>query len=232
MLFSVKEMREIIGDRKVISIKDVKEVQRVSEGEYMVKVTDGSSAVIEGHSDSVDWLDCEDGRIVLECGRKNPIYITGLDEEIDDLRKFRDRLDVYKSLKMVRIQRWGRSPLFVVVPVDVDLEDERDYNRANRSANVLYASTDEYFTRKFLARYGDFEFKKSPEGATIITDELFETFKDHEYPFFIDEPVYKIGDRLIYESYTCLSGFAGTCRCINHPRKEWRDSSNKIIFML
>lgn len=24
-----------------------------------------------------------------------------------------------------------------------------------------------------------------------------------------------------YNSYTCLSGYSGTCNCFTHPRKEW-----------
>lgn len=236
MLWNDNELKKYIEDRKVISIKEVKDVKRASNDndKYIVKFTDGSSAVIEGHSDSVGWYSYEEGdRIVLECGRNNPTYITGLDEEFDELRKFVDKLEVYESLKMVSVQRWRRSMLFAVVPVDVNIKNEREYNIAERSGNVLLATMDDYYGRNFLARYGDFEFKMSPEGATIITPELFETFKYHEYPYFLDEPVYKIGDRLIYESYTCLSGFAGTCRCINHPRKEWRDvKTNKKVFVI
>ena len=228
MLLSINE---IIGDKRIVNIEEIQSVERISNEKYILKIDDGSSAVIEGHSDSVGWYSFEDESIVLECGRNNPVYVTG--KEFDKLRKFVDKLEVYENLKMVSVQRWKRSMLFVIVPVDVNLESERDYNRAHRSGNVLYASTDETYAAKFLNRYGDFQFKKSPEGATIITDELFETFKDHQFPFFIDKPLYKIGDRLVYESYTCYNGYDGTCRCISHPRKEWRDfKSNKIIFAI
>lgn len=230
-MFTKEELKEIIGDHRVYDIKEIQEVKRISGTEYMVKINDGSSAIIAGHSDSVNWLSCAES-IILECGR-NPIYIKGEDEEFDELRKFVDKLEVYESLKMISIQRWRRSMLFVIVPLNVNLENERDFNIAESSANVLYATKDDYYARKFLERYGNFEFKKSPEGATIVTPELFEEFKYHKFPYFIEEPIYKIGDRLIYESFTCTNGYDGTCRCINHPRKEWRDvKTNKKVFVI
>lgn len=37
-----------------------------------------------------------------------------------------------------------------------------------------------------------------------------------------DTPVFVVSDGVgYYNSYTCLSGYSGTCRCINHPLKEW-----------
>lgn len=37
-----------------------------------------------------------------------------------------------------------------------------------------------------------------------------------------DTPDFVVSDGVGYwNSYTCLSGYSGTCRCINHPRKEW-----------
>lgn len=54
--------------------------------------------------------------------------------------------------------------------------------------------------------------------AVEMTAEEFDAIKwKRDTPDFVI-----VGGVGYWNSHTCLSGYAGTCNCFSHPRKEWR----------
>lgn len=52
-----------------------------------------------------------------------------------------------------------------------------------------------------------------------MTREQFDTIKDKK-----DTPIYvAVEGHVYYNEHTCLDGYAGTCRCMSHPKKSWRE---------
>ena len=59
---------------------------------------------------------------------------------------------------------------------------------------------------------GPFEYE-----AVEMSLEQFDAIKDNrDTPDFV-----AVDGRVFYNDSTCLAGYAGTCRCMSHPKKSW-----------
>lgn len=56
--------------------------------------------------------------------------------------------------------------------------------------------------------------------AVALTSDEFRSIKDKENtPEFV---FIKDNDTLVYNEFTCIGGYHGTCECTTHDRKVWR----------
>lgn len=61
---------------------------------------------------------------------------------------------------------------------------------------------------------GTFDYK-----AVVLTEEEWQNVCSKEF----GPDLVSVDGRIFYEEYTCHGGYSGTCNCINHPRKSWRE---------
>lgn len=79
-------------------------------------------------------------------------------------------------------------------------------------------------TKKFKTKMVTYPFRTIYSDEVMKTEEMpvmtraeFEDIADEKYP---PETVL-VDDKVYHCIHTCLGGYDGTCRCINHPRRTW-----------
>lgn len=61
-------------------------------------------------------------------------------------------------------------------------------------------------------------------NTTKVSNAFFNEEKWVKYPHYIGtSKAFLVENKVYYEEYTCYSGYDGTCRCISHPRRKWRE---------
>lgn len=67
--------------------------------------------------------------------------------------------------------------------------------------------------------YHAFAGREVEYDAEVMTSEEFDDICDKE-----DTPDFVVVDgTILYNESTCHSGYSGTCNCISHYRKSWRE---------